>query len=47
MISKNNNQLREKNQMFEFSATSAGITRTAENVSFHALLEVERGVIKL
>ncbi len=49
MTSTNNNQLRYRiiEQDKLFGATSAGIARPSELVSFHALLDVDRGVIKL
>ena len=49
MGSKNDNQLSEKiiSQAFEFDATSVGIAQPTELVIFLALLDVDRGVIKL
>ncbi len=49
MVDKNNYQMRNRiiKQAKVFGDSSAGITRSSELVSFHALLDVDRGIIKL
>ncbi len=49
MVDKNNYQLRNRiiKQAKVFGDSSACIARPSELVSFHALLDVYRGVIKL
>jgi hypothetical protein len=49
MVDKNNYQLRTRiiKRAKVFGDSSAGITRSSELMSIHALLDFDRGVIKL